>query len=151
MIYLLKRISPSSNLKTLINEKSNIDENEINIICENLKQTLDFFSGDSNQDNDPQSLEEQVQETNGDHLACSIPDFVEELHNYRRVGLGISESEGMKIWIAMRTLVEKYESRIKKIRFWGKIFGKEEDYYIIETEMEQVEEEDILEVIIKMM
>merc|ERR1711971_403861 len=47
--------------------------------------------------------------------------------------------------IAMHTLVEKYESRIKKIRFWGKIFGKEEDYYIIETEMEQVEEEGILE------
>merc|ERR1719309_1238178 len=118
-------------------ERYFMDDFQIKEMCEKLKKTIGFFKS-------PPNLEigtEGSDAANGDHLACPIPDIVDEMFNYRRVGVGISEPEIMKLWISMRNLVEKYESKIRKIRFWGKIFGIKNDYYIIETDMELGEEE----------
>merc|ERR1719309_1759923 len=80
-------------------ERYFMDDFQIKEMCEKLKKTIGFFKS-------PPNLE-----------------IVDEMFNYRRVGVGISEPEIMKLWISMRNLVEKYESKIRKIRFWGKIFG----------------------------
>mgnify|MGYP002388120345 CR=1 FL=1 len=45
-----------------------------------------------------------------------------------------------RIWLLMRSLLKEKEN-IQKLRFWGKIFGLQNDYYIFEVESEYVQHE----------
>lgn len=135
----------------LKNEEAQYDAHEIKEICDNLRKTIALFKSSSDvvggqssvggSSDAAQDAAGQLAAT-GEHLTCPVPDLVEEMFYFRRVGIGMSEYETMTIWISMRQLVELYESTIRKIRFWGKINGVERDYYIIETEMEGEEEDD---------
>jgi hypothetical protein len=40
----------------------------------------------------------------------------------------------MRIWLAMKRLLQT-NSYIEKLRFWGKIFGRDNDYYIVEADL----------------
>jgi radial spoke head protein 4A len=45
--------------------------------------------------------------------------------------VGVGREEIFRIWLALKQLVEKYP--LESIRFWGKIFGIEQNYYIAEV------------------
>ena len=52
-------------------------------------------------------------------------------------GLGLSEEESYLLKISMIKFSKKYNT--KKTIFWGKIYGIENNYYIIEAENENLE------------
>jgi hypothetical protein len=57
-----------------------------------------------------------------------------------KCGLGVSEEEAFLVYTSVKGFNKKYAST--KTRFWGKIFGLEHDYYILESETEEKEGED---------
>lgn len=57
-----------------------------------------------------------------------------------RCGVGLSEEEAFLVHTSVKSF-NKLQSA-NKTRFWGKIFGLERDYYVIETETEEKEADD---------
>ena len=45
-----------------------------------------------------------------------------------------------RVWLALKQLVDK--GQFEKIRFWGKIFGTQKNYYVAEAEQHTDEEAD---------
>lgn len=65
---------------------------------------------------------------------CSISDFCEEADMFSWAGAGFSESECYKVKCSMRAHANKQrEAGLKKLRFWGKVLGTDQDYYIVEA------------------
>jgi radial spoke head protein 4/6 len=60
------------------------------------------------------------------------PNFLETSYYFEQAGLGLSQEETFKIFLSLRKLCVSYP-KIEDIRFWGKIFGIEKNYYIIEA------------------
>lgn len=56
-----------------------------------------------------------------------------------RCGEGISEDERVKIFLSCKKLSRNMQ--LEHIRFWGKIFGRITNYYIIETDPQEEEED----------
>lgn len=64
-----------------------------------------------------------------------------ELANYfEQAGVGLGKEETFRMWLAMKQLVERYP--LESIRFWGKIFGIEENYYIVEVKFQDGKDEE---------
>lgn len=61
-----------------------------------------------------------------------VPDYYSIFQNLEWCGISISEKESYLLTNALRTLAS--EKGLKSVSFWGKIFGKIKDYYIVETE-----------------
>jgi radial spoke head protein 4A len=60
-----------------------------------------------------------------------LPNLHELAYYFEQAGVGIGREEMFRIWLALKQLVEKYP--LESIRFWGKIFGIEQNYYIAEV------------------
>ncbi|MES1904433.1 MAG: Radial spokehead-like protein [Paramarteilia canceri] len=106
-----QNLKSSSKLNVLSGYDSKYDQQQINQICKNLYTNVNLFTEDST------NKAENDTNMSGEHLSCNIPDIFEELFYLKRTGVGISEDEVVKIWISMRKIVEKYENKIRKIRF----------------------------------
>merc|ERR1719239_1586069 len=46
----------------------------------------------------------------------------------------------IRVWLALKSLVDNYP--LQHVRFWGKIFGTEQNYYIAEVEYREGDEEE---------
>ncbi|CAF1668018.1 unnamed protein product, partial [Adineta ricciae] len=66
-----------------------------------------------------------------------------EIDNFLKIiGVGLNmEREIYWIWISMKMLVIN-NPNIQKLRFWGKIFGTQNDYYIVEADFHFFDEID---------
>ena len=60
-----------------------------------------------------------------------VPDYYSIFQSLEWCGISISDKESYLLTNSIRTLLN--EKSIASASFWGKIFGKEKDYYIIET------------------
>ena len=55
-------------------------------------------------------------------------------------GIGLSREEMIRIWLALRTLVESQP--VENVRFWGKILGTERNYVVAEVQWREGEGDD---------
>lgn len=60
-----------------------------------------------------------------------VPDYYNIFQNLEWCNISISEKESYLLTNSLRTLVS--DKNLPSVSFWGKIFGKDKDYYIIET------------------
>ena len=55
-------------------------------------------------------------------------------------GIGLSREEMIRIWLALRSLVESQP--VEHVRFWGKILGTERNYIVAEVQWREGEGDD---------
>lgn len=66
---------------------------------------------------------------------------MQELSYYfEQAGVGLGREETFRVWLSLKNLVEKYP--LESIRFWGKIFGIEQNYYIAEVKFQEGKDEE---------
>ena len=63
-----------------------------------------------------------------------IQDLIADANIYQWAGIGFGESETLLLMKSLKALAAK--SGASQIRFWGKIYGIEKDYYIAEGNVE---------------
>ncbi|CAF0802483.1 unnamed protein product [Didymodactylos carnosus] len=78
-------------------------------------------------------------------LQSPLPNLLEYAYYFEQSGIGLGREETYRIWLALKQLVDKHQ--FEKVRFWGKIFGIQKNYYIAEVkfgddEMADEEEEE---------
>lgn len=56
-----------------------------------------------------------------------------------QAGIGLGREELYRVWLALKQLVDTHP--LQKVRFWGKIFGTEQNYYVAEVEYREGEQE----------
>ena len=61
-----------------------------------------------------------------------MPNLIRQNHVFQMAGVGLPTEEYIRLTITMKELVRYWP--VEMIRFWGKIFGRSADYYIVETE-----------------
>jgi radial spoke head protein 4A len=59
---------------------------------------------------------------------------------FEQAGVGLGREETFRVWLALKALVEKYP--LESIRFWGKIFGIEQNYYVAEVKFQDGKDEE---------
>jgi len=63
-----------------------------------------------------------------------VPNLIEEMRKFEWAGVHFGENE---TYLLQRSLTKlSHETKAKSIRFWGKILGSQEDYYIAEVDLE---------------
>ena len=63
-----------------------------------------------------------------------VPDYYSIFSNLEWCGISISDKESYLLTNALRVfLSERTDRNISQVTFWGKIFGKDKDYYVIYT------------------
>lgn len=76
-------------------------------------------------------LEEEVE--------SPLPNIMEQCFFFEQAGVGLSREEMIRIWLAMKTLVDTHP--LEHTRFWGKLFGTEQNYIVAEVEYREGEDE----------
>jgi len=89
-----------------------------------------FKKGDG-EDGDP--AEEEDVET-------PLPNIMELCFFFEQAGVGLNREEMIRIWLALKSLVDNHP--LQHVRFWGKVFGTEQNYVIAEVEYREGEEEE---------
>ena len=76
-----------------------------------------------------------------------VGNIMEQCFYFEQAGIGLSREEMIRVWLAMKTLVDSYP--IEHCRFWGKIFGIQQNYIVAEVEFREgeIEEEEDEEVV----
>jgi radial spoke head protein 4A len=74
-------------------------------------------------------LEEEVE--------SPLPNIMETSFFFEQAGIGLSREEMVRIWLAMKSLVDTQP--LEHCRFWGKLFGLEQNYIIAEVEFREGE------------
>ena len=59
---------------------------------------------------------------------------------FEQAGVGINREEMIRIWLALKNLNDNHP--LQHIRFWGKLFGTEQNYIVAEVEYREGEEEE---------
>lgn len=75
-----------------------------------------------------------------EEVETPLPNIMEQSFFFEQAGVGLSREEMVRIWLAMKTLVEK--EPIEHCRFWGKILGVEQNYIVAEVEFREGEGEE---------
>lgn len=66
-----------------------------------------------------------------DDIETPLPNLLELNYFFEQAGVGLGREETFRVWLALKQLVDKYP--LESIRFWGKVFGTEQNYYIAEV------------------
>ena len=59
---------------------------------------------------------------------------------FEQAGIGLNREEIIRIWLALKRLVDTHP--LQHVRFWGKIFGTEQNYVVAEVEYRDGEDEE---------
>ncbi|PAA62588.1 hypothetical protein BOX15_Mlig011913g2, partial [Macrostomum lignano] len=69
-----------------------------------------------------------------------LPNLLQLAFFFEQGGVGIDKDEIYRIWLSLKKLVD--EKPIEKLRFWGKVLGTEQNYYVAEVEFREGEGEE---------
>lgn len=69
-----------------------------------------------------------------------LPNLMELCFYFEQAGIGLNREELIRIWLALKNLVDNHP--LQHVRFWGKLFGTEQNYVVAEVEYREGEEED---------
>lgn len=75
-----------------------------------------------------------------DHDHAALPNLLQLSFYLEQAGVGLSREEMIRVWLALRTLVESQP--VEHVRFWGKIFGTERNYIVAEVQWREGEGDD---------
>lgn len=64
-------------------------------------------------------------------LSEVLPDIHFTMSRFNQAGIGLSPEEVYELNIALKDLAVEF--KLNKVRFWGKVFGINSDYYIAEA------------------
>ena len=67
-----------------------------------------------------------------------LPNLLELAFYFEQTGVGLGREELIRVWLGMKQLVERYPLQL--VRFWGKVVGLEQNYYVVEAEFREGEE-----------
>lgn len=81
--------------------------------------------------------EDNVQD---EEIETPLPNIMELCFFFEQAGIGLNREEVIRVWLAMKSLNDT--SAFQHIRFWGKIFGTEQNYYVAEVEYREGDEEE---------
>lgn len=73
-------------------------------------------------------------------IETPLPNLMELSFFFEQAGVGLNREEGMRVWLALKNLVDNHP--LQHVRFWGKVFGTEQNYYIAEVEYREGEEDE---------
>eukprot|EP00918_Siedleckia_nematoides_P107558 GHVU01234607.1.p1 GENE.GHVU01234607.1~~GHVU01234607.1.p1 ORF type:complete len:407 (+),score=107.40 GHVU01234607.1:443-1663(+) len=59
---------------------------------------------------------------------------------FEQANIGLGREETMRIWLALKHLVDNHP--LQHVRFWGKLYGTEQNYILAEVEYREGEEEE---------
>ncbi|GAB1607471.1 radial spoke head protein 6 homolog A-like [Argonauta hians] len=85
---------------------------------------------------------EEESEDREEEVESPLPNIMENSFYFEQCCVGLGKEELFRVWLAMKHLVDN--NPVQNVRFWGKIFGLEQNYYVVEADFregEQVEEE----------
>jgi radial spoke head protein 4A len=75
-----------------------------------------------------------------DDIETPLPNLHELAYYFEQAGVGLGKEETFRVWLAMKQLVERYP--LDSIRFWGKLFGIEQNYYVVEVKFQEGKDEE---------
>lgn len=75
-----------------------------------------------------------------EEIETPLPNIMELCFFFEQAGIGLNREEVIRVWLAMKSLNDT--SAFQHIRFWGKIFGTEQNYYVAEVEYREGDEEE---------
>jgi radial spoke head protein 4/6 len=133
--YLLKSADPEQIKKFLkISDMRNYKD-----ICEQMADYIaimreTFGSKKSGGDGDEEEAEPEAAAPVG-----YVPDLLEDAEIYQWAGIGFGQQELYRLQKSLKKLAG--DSGAAKLKFWGKIRGTDNDYYVAEGEVEAGEEE----------
>ncbi|XP_013414077.1 radial spoke head protein 6 homolog A [Lingula anatina] len=81
--------------------------------------------------------EEGQQEEEND---TPLPNLMELAFYFEQGGIGLGREETYRIWLALKDLVDHHP--LQHARFWGKIYGTEQNYIVAEVEYREGGEEE---------
>ena len=83
--------------------------------------------------------EEEAVEQEED-VETPLPNLMELCFFFEQAGVGLNREEIVRIWLSLKNLVDTHP--LQHVRFWGKIFGTQQNYLIAEVEYREGEEEE---------
>lgn len=69
-----------------------------------------------------------------------LPNLMELCFYFEQAGIGLNREEMIRVWLALKHLVDTHP--LQHVRFWGKILGTEQNYYVAEVEYREGDEEE---------
>jgi len=75
-----------------------------------------------------------------DHDYSALPNLLQLSFYLEQSGIGLSREQMIRIWLALRTLVESQP--IERVRFWGTVLGTERNYIVAEVQWREGEGDD---------
>jgi len=75
-----------------------------------------------------------------EEIETPLPNLMELCYYFEQAGIGLNREEVIRVWLALKNLVDNHP--LQHVRFWGKMFGTEQNYYVAEVEYREGEEEE---------
>jgi len=69
-----------------------------------------------------------------------LGNIMEQCFHFEQAGVGLSREEMIRVWLALKTLLDSYP--IEHCRFWGKIYGTQQNYIVAEVDFREGEGEE---------
>lgn len=82
--------------------------------------------------------EEEEEEEEKENVA--IPDIVSDLSLFEHAGVSVSQEDALQVMLSVQKLAN--DESLESVRFWGKIFGTQKDYLIVEAKLAEYPEEE---------
>lgn len=114
-----------SNVDTVQNK----DDKSTEVALAEIQEKL-FSKGDG-EDADVEPEEE---------IETPLPNLMELCYYFEQAGVGLNREEVIRVWLALKNLVDNHP--LQHVRFWGKMFGTEQNYYVAEVEYREGEEDE---------
>ncbi len=83
---------------------------------------------------------EELDEAQDEDIESPLPNVMELAFYFEQAGIGLNREELIRIWLALKSLVDNHP--LQHVRFWGKLFGTEQNYIVAEVEYREGEEEE---------
>jgi len=89
-----------------------------------------FSKGEGEEEEAPQDEE----------VETPLPNLMELCFYFEQAGIGLNREEMIRVWLALKSLVDNHP--LQHVRFWGKLLGTEQNYYVAEVEYREGDEEE---------
>ncbi|XP_033734834.1 radial spoke head protein 4 homolog A-like [Pecten maximus] len=83
---------------------------------------------------------DDAEQEQDEEVETPLPNLMELCFFFEQAGIGLNREEVIRIWLALKNLVDSHT--LAHVRFWGKIFGREQNYYVAEVEYREGDEEE---------
>lgn len=120
-----KRAKFQSDVDTVQNKADKSTEVALAEVQEKLFSKGEGEEGEAEQDEDVES---------------PLPNLMELCFYFEQAGIGLNREEIMRVWLALKNLVDNHP--LQHVRFWGKLFGTEQNYIVAEVEYSEGQEDE---------